>query len=192
MNLLKSQSIGYSLFSSSSELKTRNEAQRCIYATWPSTDMTFANPTELFQLLSSRLDWTKPQQQRELLLLGLRIVEPLFSKCRIFSRCIPPWCLVEHVPRHAVNILNLIWVFYEAQCFFGSFCLFGLLLPLLLCKHPAETPNAFFVPHTNQKKTDEPWCIFLQKKKFVVLAFDSNVTSDDVKNDGFLKTSDHQ
>ena len=30
------------------------------------------------------------------------------------------------------------------------------------------------------------------KKKFVVLAFDSNVTSDDVKNDGFLKTSDHQ
>ena len=33
MNLLKSQSIGYSLFSSSSELKTRNEAQRCIYAT---------------------------------------------------------------------------------------------------------------------------------------------------------------
>ena len=49
-----------------------------------------------------------------------------------------------------------------------------------------------FSYHTRtKKKTDELWCIFA-KKKFVVLAFDSNVTSDDVKNDGFLKTSDHQ
>ena len=83
MNLLKSQSIGCSLLSSVGAQK-RNEAQRCIYATWPSTDMTFVNPTELFQLLSSRLDNTKPQQQRELLLLGRLRIEPLFSKCRIF------------------------------------------------------------------------------------------------------------
>lgn len=49
-----------------------------------------------------------------------------------------------------------------------------------------------FSYHTRTKKRRMSSGVFLQKKKFVVLAFDSNVTSDDVKNDGFLKTSDHQ
>ena len=167
MNLLKSQSIGYSLFSSSSELKTRNEAQRCIYATWPSTDMTFANPTELFQLLSIRLDWTKPQQQRELLLLGLRIVEPLFSKCRIFSRWIPPWCLVEHVPRrsskYSKSNLGVLWgpaVFWQFLAFYYLYCFANTLQRLLM----------HFSYHTRTKKRRMSWCSIFAKKK-CVLAF---------------------
>ena len=146
----------------------RNEAQRCIYAIWPSTDMTFATQRNCFNFWA--VDWTRSNGNSCL------SRNHCFPKVEFFTHCA---CLKTVMLRWtrspAVNILNLIWVFYEARLFLA----FGLLL---LCKHPAER---------------DFYCIFrttheLPKKRRIRLIFATKkvswiLTLSLYKNDGFLK-----
>ena len=140
----------------------RNEAQRCIYATWPSTDMTFATQRNCFNFWA--VDWTQAplKKQREL----LPIQEPLFSKSRIFHALRMPQnsdASLNTFPccKYSKSNLGVLW----GPAFFG-------IWPFIALQTPCRARLLLHFPyHTRTPKKRRIRLIFATKK--CVLDFDT-------------------